>query len=178
MQCTLTIPVTTGADVTAEQVAKLLRYLIDVGLADAADTVVAGEGDCESAQLATDLNIGTPVVLNDAGGPERNIGDRPRKCPECGHEAPGVRDDVPIGTPGRLVAEDGRPVGRTLESVLGSCGIVEAIRKPDGSLKLTFDGYTQVCWDSQETVTHNGQPVFLDEDGSQIHGSAVRLARP
>lgn len=64
MQCTLTIPITTRADVTAQQVATLVQNLIDIGLADAAATIAAGEGDLASAELATDLNIGAPQVLD------------------------------------------------------------------------------------------------------------------
>lgn len=65
MQCTLTIPITTRADVTAEQVAKLVQNLIDIGLADAADTMASGEGDLTPAELATDLQIGAPVALTE-----------------------------------------------------------------------------------------------------------------
>ena len=176
MQCTLTIPITTRADVTAQQVATLVQNLIDIGLADAAATIAAGEGDLASAELATDLNIAAPIVATDTDEPAQlspNTDDRagPRT------DSLTALDDVPIGTPGRLVTADGRPVNHTLESLSGSCGIVEAIRSSDGSLRLTFDGYTQVWWDGQTTVTRGGYPVFLDEDGSEVHGSSVRLAR-
>ena len=39
------ISVTTNADVDGEAVASILRRLIDVGLADAQETVESGEGD-------------------------------------------------------------------------------------------------------------------------------------
>lgn len=58
----LSITVTTNADVSGEQVAKLLRQLIDAGLADAQATIEEGEGDIESADLATSLNISAPVL--------------------------------------------------------------------------------------------------------------------
>jgi hypothetical protein len=61
-QFNLSISVTTNADVTGERVAEILKRLIDAGLADAQDTVESGEGDLESAELATNLNIASPVV--------------------------------------------------------------------------------------------------------------------
>lgn len=78
MQCTLNIPVTTKADVTPEQVAALVASLIDIGLSDAADTLEAGEGDLDSAQLATDLNIGSPFVLH--GGISESPKSQPAGC--------------------------------------------------------------------------------------------------
>ena len=59
------ISVTTNADVDGEAVASILRRLIDVGLADAQETVESGEGDLVSAELATDLNIQAPVAIPD-----------------------------------------------------------------------------------------------------------------
>lgn len=58
----LSVAVTTNADISGEKVAELLRRLIDVGLADAKATFESGEGDLELAELATDLNIGAPVL--------------------------------------------------------------------------------------------------------------------
>lgn len=62
----LSVSVSTNADVTGEQVAKILQTLINAGLADACATVEAAENcDSESfemAQLATDPNISDPVL--------------------------------------------------------------------------------------------------------------------
>lgn len=62
-QFNLNVTITTNADVTGEQVAEILKRLIDTGLSDAQDTIESGEGDLGSAELATDLNIGTPMVM-------------------------------------------------------------------------------------------------------------------
>lgn len=62
-QINLTIPVTTNAEVTEEQVAKLVRMLIDAGLADAQKTVEDEDLCSEQAALALDLNIGSPAIL-------------------------------------------------------------------------------------------------------------------
>lgn len=61
-QFNLSVAVTTNADVTGEQVAELLKRPNDTGLADAQATSDSGEGDLESAELATNLNISAPVA--------------------------------------------------------------------------------------------------------------------
>lgn len=62
----LSIPVKTNASVTPEEIAKIVQRLIDIGLADAGATLEDsnnGENsDVDAAKLATDLNIGAPVV--------------------------------------------------------------------------------------------------------------------
>lgn len=58
----LRVPVITFASTTPEEVRGTVQRLIDVGLADAADTLESGDGDVEAAQLATNLNIGAPSV--------------------------------------------------------------------------------------------------------------------
>lgn len=60
----LSIPVKTNASVTPEEIAKVIQRLIDIGLADAVDTLEDSnnDGDVEAAQLAANLNIGTAVV--------------------------------------------------------------------------------------------------------------------
>lgn len=69
-EVTLTIPVKTNASVSPQEIAKVVQRLIDIGLADAASTIVDGgnncEGDVEAAELATDLNIGAPVVAKES----------------------------------------------------------------------------------------------------------------
>lgn len=65
----LTIPVKTKASVSPEQIAKVVQRLIKVGLADAAATIEdsgnCGRGDVEAAELATNLQIGAPVVAKE-----------------------------------------------------------------------------------------------------------------
>ncbi len=65
-EVTLTLPVKTHASVTPEEIAHLVRRLIDAGLADAAATLEDGgncdAGDVVAAERATDLHIGVPTV--------------------------------------------------------------------------------------------------------------------
>ena len=56
------VTVTTNSDVEGKRVAEVLKQLIDAGLADAQRKIESGEGDCESAELATNLNIVSPVL--------------------------------------------------------------------------------------------------------------------
>ena len=58
----LSIDVSTNAGIDGAKVAELLKRLIEVGLADAANTVGDGEGDIDSARLALDLQISEPVL--------------------------------------------------------------------------------------------------------------------
>jgi hypothetical protein len=62
MEVNLSIKIQTNANVSAEDVAKIVQRLIDAGLDDARSTVESGEGDLKTAELATDLNIWAPVV--------------------------------------------------------------------------------------------------------------------
>jgi hypothetical protein len=61
-EITLTIQVKTNAAVSPEEIAKIVQRLIDVGLEDAGETAMCGEGDFEAAQLAADRHIGAPAV--------------------------------------------------------------------------------------------------------------------
>jgi hypothetical protein len=60
----LSVPVTTRAEVSGEQAATILARLIDAGLASTQDMIEAGKGDFELTRLATDLDIGMPVVMH------------------------------------------------------------------------------------------------------------------
>lgn len=62
MKTTLTIEVITASDVTAEQIRQTIDALINIGLADAQDTLENGEGDMAAAELATSLNISSPSI--------------------------------------------------------------------------------------------------------------------
>ncbi|MGF6604015.1 hypothetical protein P3T23_008770 [Paraburkholderia sp. GAS448] len=88
----------------------------------------------------------------------------------------GQHDKVTVGTPGRLVTLDGRPISGTYEVMHGKSGISTATRIPDGSLRFDYDGRTQVYWDGQKTVRSSlDEIVFLDEDGESVHESQVKL---
>ena len=62
MDIKLSITVKNNTSATPEQVAKLIQRLIDVGLEDASETAMSGEGDTTAAELATSLHISAPVV--------------------------------------------------------------------------------------------------------------------
>ena len=54
--------VSTNADISSADIAKLLQRLINAGLQDARDTVEDGEGDVVASEQSLDLNIWTPEV--------------------------------------------------------------------------------------------------------------------
>lgn len=72
------INVSAPADLPKEKVRCLLGKLIDIGLADVASTIEEGEGDLESCELITDLNISSPAVLEPS--PMQNIMQRLEAC--------------------------------------------------------------------------------------------------
>ncbi|MBS0454017.1 MAG: hypothetical protein JSS14_22165 [Proteobacteria bacterium] len=76
----------------------------------------------------------------------------------------------------KLVRKDNHAIAitGTLEKLLGTCDIADA-EMVDGELELTYGGYTEVDWDSQETFMHDGQRIFIDEGGSQVLESEVEL---
>ena len=76
----------------------------------------------------------------------------------------------------KLVRKDDHDVAivATLEQLVGTCDISEA-EMVDGKLDITYGGYTDVDWDSQETFTDNGQRVFIDENGAQVLESEIEL---
>ena len=65
---TLTIPVKTNVRASNALIAKTIEKLINSGLEDAAATCASGEGDLDSAQLATSLHIGAPTITSDNEG--------------------------------------------------------------------------------------------------------------
>ncbi|VVE17809.1 MULTISPECIES: hypothetical protein [Pandoraea] len=88
----------------------------------------------------------------------------------------GQHDKVAVGTPGRLVTMDERPIAGSYEVMNGMSGITTATRKPDGSLSFDFEGGTEVYWDGQRTVRSPLEEIlFVDEDGEFVHESQVKL---
>lgn len=59
----LGITVNAPESLTDEQVARLVDKMLNVGYADAADTVDRGEGDLDTAEAITGIDITRPVVL-------------------------------------------------------------------------------------------------------------------
>lgn len=118
----LLVQVSTNANASDAQIAKVLQQLIDAGLADAAETVEQGEGDVETANLATSFTIKAPVVLStyaldgkchnaqpgtyghECGKPATWIGEKAggftsgfcNACKEDGFEAKPVRNWVKV----------------------------------------------------------------------------------
>lgn len=39
--------------------------------------------------------------------------------------------------------------------------------RADSILHFEHDGYTEVDWDSETTITRSGSKVFVDEDGAE-----------
>lgn len=65
MQTNLKITVHTHAKLSAQEIARLVQRLINVGLADAQETIDNGEGDLDMAEKARILDIRAPVVLEE-----------------------------------------------------------------------------------------------------------------
>ncbi|MBB5546560.1 hypothetical protein A8H39_02085 [Paraburkholderia fungorum] len=88
----------------------------------------------------------------------------------------GQHDKVAIGTPGRLVTLDGRPIAGSYEVMHGMASITTATREPDGTLSFDYEGGTEVYWNGQKTVRSSlGEIVFVDEDGEIVHENHVKL---
>lgn len=76
----------------------------------------------------------------------------------------------------RAYAPNGLEVSISLESVLGNNGIYDFERDADGKITYEHDGNgMDVCWDSAEQVTRDGQGVFLDSDGNEWLEHQLRL---
>jgi len=58
-----TIEVTNTGDMPLREIRTLLDYIINAGLAEAADTLEAGEGDVDMALTATTVNISAPMLV-------------------------------------------------------------------------------------------------------------------
>lgn len=70
----------------------------------------------------------------------------------------------------KLVRKDNHAVAivATLESVLGTCGILEA-RCVNGTIEVEHDMHgTDIDWNSQETVVRDNQRMFVDENDESV----------
>ena len=48
-------------------------------------------------------------------------------------------------------------------------------RSTEGGIKGEHDGYTHVFWNSQETLTKQGETVYLDDEGEEVPESEIEL---
>jgi len=77
--------------------------------------------------------------------------------------------------PKTLYSPTGIPILGTLEKMTGCALVSHATRNPDGSLEFEYEGETKIYWDDQQTVTRNGQTIWLDEDGGEWPASTLVL---
>lgn len=66
----IAVSISSGHNVSPEKIAKILGRLLDAGLEDAQQVIEDGEGDLYSAELATSLNISSPIILPQNNQPE------------------------------------------------------------------------------------------------------------
>jgi hypothetical protein len=64
----------------------------------------------------------------------------------------------------------GSPIVGTLEIIHG---VANCTIHSDGT--RTYDGGTDVDWDSQETVVRDGKVIFVDEDGEEWTFDQLKL---
>lgn len=65
-----------------------------------------------------------------------------------------------------LQAPDGTPIVGTFERLTGCAHLTDLVRHPDGKITYEYTGNTEVHWDDQETATHLGNELFVDENGN------------
>lgn len=63
----------------------------------------------------------------------------------------------------RFLSPNGSPIVGTYEVVYARADATDY--EADGT--PNHDGYTEVFWDTQKTVTRGGEIVYLDEDGEE-----------
>ena len=68
-----------------------------------------------------------------------------------------------------LMSPDGSKIVGTLERVPAVANIAadSLKRNAEGEVVYVYEGGTDLTWDEQETVTREGQTVFVDEDGTE-----------
>jgi len=77
----------------------------------------------------------------------------------------------------KLVSPQGTQITGTLERLSGRANIVPGSARRDsiGGLEFDYEGLTEIFWSDQCSVTRDGEPVFLDEDGNEYLESELRL---
>jgi hypothetical protein len=69
---------------------------------------------------------------------------------------------------------DVRMIG-TSDTLLATAMISGVARDASGKLTIEYAGETDICYDSQETKTRNGQTVFIGSDGAEYLESECEL---
>ena len=72
----------------------------------------------------------------------------------------------------------GSPIVGTLETLQASARTLEAgfNRDKAGAIEFNHEGYTDVYWNSQQTLTRQGETVFVDEAGDEVVESEIELS--
>ena len=73
------------------------------------------------------------------------------------------------------VCPDGHNITGTLELVYGTCDFAGTVRIDQHGKVITpeYGGYTEIDWNSQLTVTREGKPVFICDNGDEIPESKL-----
>lgn len=74
-----------------------------------------------------------------------------------------------------MVSPNNTRIIGTLEKLVGRGEITCFNKLDDGKIDIVWDGYTEVFWDSQETVQRKGQRIFLDREGNEYPEDKCRL---
>jgi hypothetical protein len=74
-----------------------------------------------------------------------------------------------------LLSVHANPIQGTLERISGTAKATTGSRSSDGMIEVDYDGYTEVYWDEQRTVEKHGVRQFVDEDGTIVPETAVRV---
>ena len=86
------------------------------------------------------------------------------------------KDRVEPGASGDIYTMDGERVRGTLETIPGTANVTRATRKPDGTLVVEWEGYTDVDWAGQRTQHRaNGDKLYVTEGGDTVRESELVL---
>lgn len=80
----------------------------------------------------------------------------------------GQYDFVKQGEEGQLYSGSFIVIQGTLDNVPGIATISSVTRDATGQHQVESAGETDVIWDDQETVTEDGQVVYVDDDGENV----------
>lgn len=78
----------------------------------------------------------------------------------------------------RLVSPKGTKIVGTCEIVEATAGIADVLGvDPDhpDRYDIDWEGYTEIIWETQQTMVRDGQRVFVDEEGNTFRESELTL---